>query len=143
MPAAALPPLYLKLIRRFPLRPIRSDADLERAARIAEELDFRDDLAPEERDYLDVLVALIERHEDERHPIADVSGPAALRSLIEFRQVSQAEVSRATGIAGSILSELLRGKRTMGRKTIEVLARYFHVDPGVFLAVGSDGESRS
>jgi transcriptional regulator with XRE-family HTH domain len=67
-------------------------------------------------------------------------GPRALKSglelerhMIEFRGLSQAEVARGTRIAESALSELLAGKRVMGRKTIETLARYFHVDPGVFL----------
>ena len=31
MPVTAVSPQYLKLIRRFPLRPIRSDEELERA----------------------------------------------------------------------------------------------------------------
>jgi len=123
----------LKLIRRFPLRPLRYDADLEGATEIAEALDFRDDLASDERDYLDVLIALIERFEDEHYPIPDVAGPEALKSLIEFRGVSQSEVARGAGIADSVLSEILRGKRQMGLKTIAALAGYFRVEPGLFI----------
>ena len=94
MPKIVPSPLYLKLIRRFPLRPLRCDEELEEATKVAESLDFRDDLASDERDYLDVLIAMIERYEDEHYPIPDVSGPDALKSLIEFRGVSQAEVAR-------------------------------------------------
>jgi HTH-type transcriptional regulator/antitoxin HigA len=132
----------LRLIRRFPLRPLRCDEELAQATEVAEALDFRKDLAPEERDYLDVLIGLIERYEDERHPIPDVSGPDVLRSLIEFRGVTQAEVARATGIADSVLSELLHGKRPMGRKTIETLASYFRIDPGIFLSEKSPKGAR-
>ena len=53
---------------------LRSDEDLNQAVRIAEALDFRADLAPEERDYLEALAILIERFEDEHHPIPDVAG---------------------------------------------------------------------
>ena len=133
MPKVIPSPLYLKLIRRFPLRPLRSDEDLEEATEVAEALDFRDDLAVDERDYLDVLMAMIERYEDEHHPIPDVSGPEALKSLIEFRGVSQSEVARGAGMADSVLSEILHGKRRMGLKTIEALAGYFRVEPGLFI----------
>lgn len=134
MPTAALPPLYLKLLRKFHLRPIRSDEELDRAIAVSMDLDMRrGDLAPEERDYHEVLVTLIARYEDEHHPIPDVSGPDMLRCLIENRGLTQAAVARGTGIGESALSEILAGRRPMGRKTIEALARYFKVDPGLFL----------
>ena len=133
MPRVKTLPHYLKLIRRLPLRPLRSDLDLEAATKIAEELDFRDNLFEEEKDYLEVLTALIERYEDERHPIPDISGADVLKCLMEFRGLSQAEVARGTGVANSVLSELLNGKRRMGLKTIETLAAYFRVEPGLFI----------
>jgi hypothetical protein len=34
-----------------------------------------------------------------------------------------------------MLSEIFKGKRPMGRKTIETLSRFFHVAPGVFFSV--------
>jgi HTH-type transcriptional regulator / antitoxin HigA len=68
-----------------------------------------------------------------RHPIPEVSGPDALRSMIEFRGVTQSEVARETGIAETVISEIVRGKRSMGVKTIDALASYFRIDPGIFL----------
>ncbi len=124
---------YLELIQRFPLRPLGNDDDLDAAIKLAETLEFRNDLDPTERDYLEVLTALIERYEDQHHPIEDISGLEAIKSLIEFRGVTQAEVARATGIGESVLSAILHGRRAMGRKTIGKLANYFHVHPGVFL----------
>jgi HTH-type transcriptional regulator/antitoxin HigA len=139
MPAAAVSPLYLKLIRRFPLRPIRTDDDLERAIAVSLALDGRrDDLDAAERDYHDVLVTLIAQYEDEHYPIPDVSGPEMLRCLIENRGVTQAAVARGAGLRESALSEILAGKRPMGRKTIESLACYFKVDPGLFLSRTAD-----
>jgi HTH-type transcriptional regulator/antitoxin HigA len=126
---------YLKLIRSHPLRPIRSDEELDRATAVAMELDTRrDDLRLDERDYLEILVKLIAEYETEHHSIPDVSGPEMLKNLIEFRGLSQVEVAEGTGLKESALSAILRGKRPMGRKTIETLARYFKVDPGLFLA---------
>ena len=62
-------PAYLKLIRRFPLRPIRSDADLDRAIAMVDALAARiKDLTPDERDYLDVLADLVEKYETDAIP---------------------------------------------------------------------------
>jgi HTH-type transcriptional regulator / antitoxin HigA len=144
--ATTVPALYLKLIRQFLLRPVRSDEELERAITVSLTLDKRGrgDLAPEERDYQDVLVTLIAQYEDERHPIPDVSGPDMLRCVIENRGLTQAAVAHGAGIFESALSEILSGRRPMGRKTIESLAAYFRVDPGLFMArVGDRGLSRT
>jgi len=66
------------------------------------------------------------------HPIAPVSDGEMLRHLIEAKGVSQTEVSRATGIANSSISEILKGKRSLNRSHIGKLARYFNVSPEVF-----------
>jgi len=123
---------YLELVVRFPLRPIRSDEELERAVRMVDSLLDRRDLAPEEEDYLEVLGDLIERYESEAHPMAAVSDAEMLGHLIEAKGVSQTEISRATGIADSTLSEILKGKRSLNRRHIGKLARYFSVSPDVF-----------
>jgi HTH-type transcriptional regulator / antitoxin HigA len=135
VPVTALSAQYLKLIRRFPLRPIRSDEDLDRATAVSLDLDTRrGGLTTDERDYHDVLVTLIMQYEEEHHAIPEVSGPDLLRCLIENRGLTQAAVARGAKIGESALSEILAGRRPMGRKTIEALARYFKVDPGLFLA---------
>jgi HTH-type transcriptional regulator / antitoxin HigA len=55
-----------------------------------------------------------------------------LGHLIEAKGVSQTEVSKATGIADSTMSEVLKGKRSLNRSLIGKLARYFSVSPDVF-----------
>jgi hypothetical protein len=54
---------YLNLIRRFPLRPIRTEAELEAASAVIDELPDRDDLSLTESDFLDVLGDLGEKYE--------------------------------------------------------------------------------
>jgi HTH-type transcriptional regulator/antitoxin HigA len=124
---------YLDLIHQFPLRPIRSDAELDQAIKMIDSLLDRDDIAPDEEDYLDVLSDLVEKREDEHIDIPDVSGRDMLRHLIEARGVTQATVATETGLAASTVSEILKGKRGLSLKHIEALARYFRVHPGVFL----------
>jgi HTH-type transcriptional regulator / antitoxin HigA len=52
---------YLELVRRFPLRPLRTGADLDAAVAVIDALVDRPRLSSPERDYLDVLSDLIER----------------------------------------------------------------------------------
>ena len=52
---------YLDLIRTFPLRPIKSDAELDKAAAVMRKLSgVGARLSPPEADYLQVLSDLIE-----------------------------------------------------------------------------------
>jgi HTH-type transcriptional regulator/antitoxin HigA len=89
-------------------------------------------LAPDEKDYLDVLSDLVERFETERFPLGPVSDADMLGHLMEAKGVRQAEVARATKIAESTISEVLSGKRSLNRLHITRLAAYFHVKPEVF-----------
>src|SRR5262249_3654269 len=117
---------YLALVRRFPLRPIHTEAELDAAIAMIDELTDRDGLDAGETDYLDVLGDLVERYEDKAHPILtdDLSEAEMLAHLIEAKGVKQVEAARATGIAESTLSEVLRGKRQLTRGQIGKLAAY-------------------
>ena len=131
-PAGNVDDRYVKLILRFPLRPLRSDGDLDEAIRVIDGLLDKNDLAPEEKDYLQVLSELVERYEKEEHPVAPVSDREMLLHLIEAKGVTQTEVAEQTGIANSTISEVLNVKRDLSRNHIGKLARYFSVSPNVF-----------
>jgi len=124
--------LYFELVLQFPLRPLRSDKELNAAVKMVDSLLDRKNLASEEEDYLEVLGNLIEQYESKAHPIAPVSDVEMLRHLIEAKGVSQTEVSKATGIADSTISEVLKSKRSLNRDHIGKLSKYFGVSPNVF-----------
>src|ERR1700726_4488105 len=63
----------LALIRRFPLRPIRSEAELDRATAVINTLLDRAKLDAAEDDYLDVLSNLVEHYEDKHHAIGEAT----------------------------------------------------------------------
>jgi HTH-type transcriptional regulator / antitoxin HigA len=125
---------YLDLIRRFPLRPLRTDADLDAAVAVVDELIDRAALTAPERDYLDVLSELVETYETETIPMRPVGDAELLRFLIEHKNVTQAEAAAGAGIAESTISEVLAGKRKLNRRQIAKLARYFCVAPAAFLS---------
>ena len=123
---------YLKLVNRFDLRPIRTDDALDEALEIVRDLMGRHDLDAGERDYLDVLAALVSRYEEERYPMPRVSDAAMLRHLIEARGVTQSKLASDVGIPMSTISEFLSGKRKMARHHVKTLAAYFGVGESVF-----------
>ena len=125
---------YFELIEKFPLCPIVNDAHLDRAIGVIDSLlDRFDSLDPSEKAYLDVLGDLVEKYENENVRIAsDISDCEMLAYLIEAKGVSQAEVSKATGIAESTISAILSGSRRMTREHIGKAADYFGVGVGSF-----------
>ena len=125
---------YLNLVRQFPLRPLRTNADLDAAVAVIDGLLDRAKLAPPEQDYLDVLGDLVETYEAEAVPIPPIGDAELLRFLIEQKNVSQAQVASGARIAESTVSEVLAGKRKLNRSQIARLARYFHIEASAFLA---------
>jgi HTH-type transcriptional regulator / antitoxin HigA len=124
---------YMTLIARFPLRPIRTNAELDVASGVIDELTDRDDLSSAEADYLDVLGDLVEKYENEHVELPYVSDAAMLGSLMEEKGVRQADIIRATGISKTVLSLVLNGKRELTREHIVVLSKYFEVNPAAFI----------
>jgi HTH-type transcriptional regulator/antitoxin HigA len=125
---------YFDLVRAFPLRPIRTDAELDQAVALIDSLIDREQLEPDEQDYLDVLADQVEKYESEQHPLPAVSEADMLRHLIEARDITQLKLATDTGIAESTISNILSGKRGMSRRHIETLAGYFKVSPAVFVS---------
>lgn len=125
---------YLELIRKFPLRPIRSERELDQAAAVIDELTDKDRLSAAEEDYLEVLGDLVRQYEAEHHPIPRADDGEVLRFLIDAREVNQSRLARDAGIAESTISEVLSGRRKLNRRQIGKLARYFNVEPSVFFS---------
>ena len=124
---------YLALIRRWPLRPIRTEDELDAASAIIDELTDREELSAAEADYLDLLGNEVERYEDQHVEMPRVSDAEMLRALMEEKGVSQADVVRGAGISKTVVSLVLSGKRNLTREHIEALSKYFCISPAVFL----------
>jgi len=131
--SSAVSDRYLQLIREFPLRPLRSDADLGRAIAMLDGLSDRDELGGEERDYLQVLAGLVHEYEREHDPLPCMSPVEALRYLLDENGMTQAQLSEQTGIAVATISEILNGKRGISPKVRQALASRFKVDPALFV----------
>ena len=126
---------YLDLIRSFPLRPIKSEGDLRRAETMLHQLLDEDHLVAAEKDYLEILGTLIEEYERAAHPTEALPPPEMLKVSMEAKGVTQTEVSKATGIPNSTISDLLARKREFNVAHIGSLCAYFGLGPSAFIQV--------
>lgn len=127
---------YLELIRAFPLRPLRTGDDLDRAVAVIDSLINRDELSPGEDDYLRVPASLVEAYEDEHDPLPEDSeepGVENLRFLTAENHLTLVRLHDETGVAVSTLSEILSGKRGISRSVREKLAARFCTPPSLFV----------
>jgi HTH-type transcriptional regulator / antitoxin HigA len=123
---------YLELVLKFPLRPLRTDKELDRAIKMIDSLIIRGDVDAGEQDYLDILTDIVERYEANEHPMPSVSDAAMLRHLIDARGVTQSKLAADVKIPMSTISEVLNGKRRLNRNHIAALCKFFGVSAAVF-----------
>ncbi|MHB1157698.1 MAG: helix-turn-helix domain-containing protein [Phycisphaerales bacterium] len=125
---------YLKLVRRFPLRPIRTARAHDQAMKLVGELAPAKEgsLSPGQSDYFDALTVLLEDY-DRRFELVRVSGLDVLKSLMEARDMSVTDLGRVIGSQPNA-SLVLAGKREMSKAVMRTLGDYFGVDPSVFFA---------
>ena len=105
------PDTYLALVKRHPLRSIRSEADLDAAQAVIDQL-VAEDLDSGGQEYLDALSDLVILYEQERHPVSPLSPAELLAHLLTERGLSQAELGRRADLSRAAVSELVTGKRS-------------------------------
>ena len=125
---------YLELVRQCPLRLLHTEVEYRRAVAM---LDRLSDLGParseDQTEYLLALAFFVEKYERAHVQVPTASGAAMLGYLIETHGVTQGEVAAGAGLVDSTISEILAGKRKLSVRHIGALARFFKVEPAVFL----------
>lgn len=127
---------YLALIRKFPLRPIRSDAEYDAAVKILDSLAVRSEgsLHSGEQDYFETLTLLIESYDEQHFQLEKkkFDGLTLLKYLMEQSGMKTADLGRLLGNRG-LASLILNAHRGLSKRHIRILAEHFKVDPGLFL----------
>jgi HTH-type transcriptional regulator/antitoxin HigA len=123
---------YLHLIRRFPLRPIGSQDELDDAVVVLDALMDRMPLQPEEMDYMRVLGEMVRKYEEEHIPIPRRSDAEMLHFLMESNGLNQSRLAQEIGLPNSVLSDILRNKRKLTRAHIGKLVKRFKVKADAF-----------
>jgi HTH-type transcriptional regulator/antitoxin HigA len=125
---------YLAMVRQFPLRPIRSDAECRKATAILDQWFGRDDMDDGRADYVRVLAGLVADYEEARHPLDEsLATPLdRLKHLMEENDMSTADLGRLLGNSG-LASQIMHGRRELSKANIRKLAERFSVDAGYLL----------
>jgi HTH-type transcriptional regulator / antitoxin HigA len=120
---------YLRLIKRFPLRPIRNDEQNMLAAEVCDSLtDHIGSLSPAENDYLEVLTDLIAKYESKWDDEVAVMTPRELiQYLMKQNDLAQKDLIQEFG-SPSRVSEFLKGERKLSVEQAKKLARRFSLN---------------
>lgn len=123
---------YLKLVRRFPLRPIRTEAEHDEAVKVLGGL-MAKKKTKAESDYADVLFDLVKKY-DERDPfvVPPVSPLEALKTLMEFNDMTINDLAQVLG-SQPAASRVLNGRRLLSKAHVRKLAARFKVSADLFL----------
>jgi len=131
-----LSPTYRKLLSRYPLLPIRTEADYDRADAVVADLFGRGNLSDDEARYLDSLLILISAYEAEHHDLdamaESITPLQALRSIMASSGTTQADLAKLLG-SEAAASMMLSGKRAISKTQAKLLAKRFKVDAGLFI----------
>jgi HTH-type transcriptional regulator / antitoxin HigA len=133
---ATMTAAYQALQARFTLRPIRSARQRQAAEEALLPLAMRNekDLSADERDYLDVLSNLIEKYDQEHHPMPRRKGtiPQRLAALMEFGGVTASDLRTILGLSQPQVSLILSGKRGLSKTSATRLAEHFKLSLDYF-----------
>ena len=132
---------YQSLLRRLRLRPLRDRADCEKADEIIDELFGRDDLDPGESDYLETLLVLYQKYEEEFCPIVIelVSPLDRLKHLLDRRHKTRADLGRILGDDGTA-AEIMAGVYQITAEQEQKIADHFGLPAG-FLKRDADEDA--
>jgi HTH-type transcriptional regulator/antitoxin HigA len=112
---------------------IRNERDYDRARDVVDDLVMRPRLSREDRERLEVMMALMESYEAKHHAIdASGIGPIELlKALMKDHAMTASDLGRLLG-SRALGSLILNGKRELSKTHIRVLSEHFALNPSAF-----------
>ena len=122
---------YLELLKQYPPRPIDNEEDLEMMQQVINRLLDKPQLTVEEREYLNVLGALIYEYEENQEPIPDIYGIELLKFILEERNLQKQDLLSIFE-SKSTLDDILDGLQELTPIYIQKLANFLNISPDLF-----------
>ncbi len=124
---------YGKLLARVLPRVIETEAENEIMISELEKLDTRGrPLTPEEEKLAALMTLLVREFERAHYPLGHATPIEALRVLMEDRGLRQRDLIPIFG-SSSVVSDVLKEKRSISKTHARNLGEFFHVSPGLFI----------
>lgn len=99
--------------------------------RTLEELTSKENISPAEAKLIELLTLLVEEYEAKNYPVPEAGPLDIIRHLMGVHGLRQKDLIDVFGTE-SIVSDVLNGKRELGKEHIRRLGRRFNVSPAVF-----------
>ncbi len=122
---------YLELLKQYPPRPIDDEEDLEMMQEVINRLLDKPQLTAEEREYLNVLGALIYEYEENQEPIPDIYGLELLKFILEEKKLQKQDLLSIFE-SKSTLDDILDGQQELTPVYIQKLANFLNISPDLF-----------
>ena len=122
---------YASLLAQYQPKVISTEEENDAALALAEELEHRPNRRPEEDALLELLVALIEKFEEDHYPLPEGNPHSMLLHLMEARGIRQEDLIGVIGSRG-VVSEVVNG-RSISKAQAKALAEFFQVSPELFI----------
>ena len=122
---------YLELLKQYPPRPIHNEEDLEMMQEVINRLLDKPQLTAEEREYLNVLGALIYEYEENQEPIPDIYGLELLKFILEERNIQKQDLLSIFE-SKSTLDDIFDGLQELTPIYIQKLANFLNISPDLF-----------
>ncbi|MCA2641216.1 MAG: transcriptional regulator [Microcystis sp. M137S2] len=121
----------LRILKQYPPRPIHNEEDLEMMQEVINRLLDKPQLTAEEREYLNVLGALIYEYEENQEPIPDIYGLELLKFILEERNLQKQDLLSIFE-SKSTLDDIFDGLQELTPIYIQKLANFLNISPDLF-----------
>jgi HTH-type transcriptional regulator/antitoxin HigA len=127
------PSRYSELLSQYQPRLIKTEESNEEALAIVEELMHHPNRSSEEDELLDLLVALIEKFEQEYYaPGTASTSQSMVQFLMEQHDLTAADLVAIFG-SEQVVADVLADRCEINRTQIKALGKFFGVEPSLFL----------
>ena len=113
-------------------RVIDSDTQYENYCDVLEKLVFSSPITPEIQDEINLLTLLIETYDKQTSTFRNLDPVQLLKSLLAEHKMKAADLARKLHVSEGLISDILKYKKGMSKKTIRGVAELFKMQQEAF-----------
>ena len=119
-------------INHMKYRVIDSDSQYENYCDVLEKLVFSSPISPEIQDEINLLTLLIETYDKQKSHFRNLDPVQLLKSLLAEHKMKAADLARKLQVSEGLVSDILKYKKGMSKKTIRAVAELFKMQQEAF-----------
>lgn len=119
-------------INTMKYRVIDSDTQYENYCDVLEQLVFSSPITPEIQDEINLLTLLIETYDKQKSHFRNLDPVQLLKSLLVEHKMKAADLARKLQVSEGLVSDILKYKKGMSKKTIRAVAELFKMQQEAF-----------